>query len=278
MNWRLLSESEKKGNKRARISRCKMREKDRRRQFMFRRLAPLLATTVLLEEVLTPEEGFALAYRSLQKGRALEPLIQLRLCRDQADGLPAVSPVDTPLQSISAQVIHRSRRSKVCPNLLPPVRPALPAGMSFLELVAEAESWEIPSFNPLVTLDQLHTFSGCWKEAADLELRLGLIASPLEPEVIAETARAREFWSMWSAGFHHYQTAKKAGLLPQFEDSNWTCFDHSGLMELLPGVKLPRSVQRDFYLLLLEGSVIRRDQRLVICSRHGLPLAIHPLG
>ncbi|WP_397382241.1 hypothetical protein [Prosthecobacter sp.] len=278
MNWRLLTEAEKRENKRMRIARCKMREKHLRDEAMIMRLGQMLPSADLMEDVLSPFEAFSMLYRPLQKGRAMEPLIQLRLCRPGLlEAQSPVDPVDSPHHVVAAPVLHRSRRSRIYPWLVPPVRVSLPAGMSLAELKDEADRWKSAPIDPYVTLDLLHSFTGSWQQAADMELQLGLITTPIRPDTIAEIARAREFWNNWSAGCHHHQTASKAGLLPKLEGINWACFDHAGLMELLPGVRLPRSVCRDFYLLRLEGSVIRRDHRLVICSRNGHDLAIHPL-
>lgn len=278
MNWRLLTEADLRENKRLRIARCKMREKRQRHQAMITRLGHLLPSADLVEDILSPLEAFSLQFRPLQKARAMESLIQLRLCRPRLlEVQPPVAPVDTLLQSFAAPMLHRSRRSRICSWLVPPLRAALPAGMSLAELKAEAKKWKAATFDPFATLDRLHSFGGSWEQAAELELRLGLIKTPIRPEMIEGIARAREFWNTWSAGYHHYQTALKAGLLPTLEGSNWACFDHAGLMALLPGVRLPRSVRRDFYLVLLEGGLRGGDQKLVICSRNGHDLAIHPL-
>lgn len=278
MNWRLLTEADKRENKRLRISRCKMREKRLRHQAMIKRLGHMLPSADLVEDVLSPLEAFSMQFRPLQKARAMEHLIQLRLCRPGLlEGQPPVAPVDIQLQSFAAPMLHRSRGSPICSWLVPPLRAALPAGMSLAELKAEAEKWKTASFDPFATLDRLHSFTGDWQQAADLELQLGLITTPIRTDMIAEIARAREFWNTWSAGCHHYQTALKAGLLPKLEGSNWAGFDHAGLMALLPGVRLPRSVRRDFYLLQLIGCTVRGDHKLVICSRNGQHLAVHRL-
>jgi len=277
MYWRRLTETEKRKNQHQRITRCKTKEKHQRRQDMFERLGHLIPSPDILETVLSPSEAFSMQYRPFQKGRAMEQLIQLRLCRLAGHGANTpVCPEDTPHRAIAAPLLHRSRRCLIFPWLVPPVRSALPAGMALVELKAEAKSWKTASFDPFATLDRLHSFTGCWEQAADLELRLGLITTPISPEMISEIARAREFWNNWSVGYHHYRSAVAAGLLPQLEGNNWTCCDHAGLMELLPGVRLPRSVLRDFYLLLLEGGVRGRRHRLVICSTNGHHLAIHP--
>jgi hypothetical protein len=278
MNWRLLTDSEKRENKRLRITRCKMREKRQRHEAMIMRLGHMLPSAGLMEDVLSPEEAFSMQFRPLQKARAMEHLIQLRLCRPGLlEGQPQVAPENISLQSFTVPMLHRSRRSRICTWLVPSLRDALPAGMSLAELKDEAEKWKTATFDPFATLDRLHSFSGSWQQAADLELQLKLIATPIRTDMIAEIAQAREFWNTWSAGCHHHQTASKAGLLPKLEGVNWACFDHAGLMALLPGVRLPRSVCRDFYLLQLIGGTVRRDHRLIICSRNGHQLAIHPL-
>lgn len=278
MNWRLLSDADKKENKRLRIARCKMQEKRKRHYAMILRLGSMLPSADLMEDVLSPLEAFSMLYRPLQKGRAMEPLVQLRLSRKGlVEAQAQIEIVDSPHHVVTAPLLHRSRRSQIHSWLVPSVRISLPAGMSLAELKAEAESWKSALIDPFATLDRLHSFTGSWQQAAVLELQLELIRTPIKPDMIAEIARAREFWNIWSAGCHHHQNASQAGLLPKAEGINWACFDHAGLMALLPGVRLPRSVCRDFYRLRLEGSALRGDFRLVICSRNGHHLAIHPL-
>jgi hypothetical protein len=104
-----------------------------------------------------------------------------------------------------------------------------------------------------------------------------LISTPLSPFTIEAVAAAREFWSLWFRGCHHYRAAVEADLLVRQKGVNWACFDHQGLMELLPDLKLPHSALRAFYLIRLEGYVRPFDIRLIICSRLGSPVAIHPL-
>lgn len=74
MNWRLLTEAEKRGNKRLRIARRKMRETHLRDEAMIMRLGQMLPSGDLMEDVLSPFEAFSMLYRPLQKGRAMEPL------------------------------------------------------------------------------------------------------------------------------------------------------------------------------------------------------------
>lgn len=278
MNWRLLTEEEKATNKRGRNRRLKVRQKQGRREAMFQRLGGLLPTQDLLDSVLAPSEAFGLQYLTLQKAWAMESLIRLRLCRpSRPDSDDTVLPVDTPHSDIAAPVLHTSRRSLIFPWLVPPVRRGLSAGMSFANLMIEAESWKKNAWiDPYAILDRLHGFCGSWEKAAELELRLGLISTQITSETIAAIAAARAFWNVWSAGVHHYRVAVEAGLLQRMDGSNWACFDHPGLMELLPGVGLPRSVLRDFYIVRLDGPILWPDLRVILCSRNGSPLAIHP--
>lgn len=277
MHWRLVTPAAKANNKRMRDRRWNAHLRHTRRQKMFQRLGYLLPPD-LLDAVVAPSEAFGLQYRTLQKARTLLPLFQLRLCRHARRGFtPAVNPVDTPHTSNVAPVLHRSRRSPIYPWLVSPVRAALPAGTSFTELMMEADKWREARIDPYDILDRLAAFCGSYEAAADLELRLGLITAPVSPEAIAEVRRAREFWDNWSDGVHHHLAAVDAGLLPPAKGDNWACFDHPGLMELLPGLRLPRAAVRDFYVIRLEGHFLRRDLRLVIHSRLGKPLALQPL-
>lgn len=279
MNWRLLTDEEKAANKRGRNRRLKAQQKLKRREVMFRNLGHLLTDLDLLDPVVAPSEAFDLHYRTLQKARAIEPLIRLRLCREfQVKSGGPVCPLDSPHRIVTAAVLHRSRRSRIFSWLVPPVRDFLPSEMTFTQLMTEAEAWKKSDWlDPYKLLDRLHSFCGSWEQAADLELRLGLVSTPLHPDTVAAIAAARDFWNIWSTGSHHYTAAVEESLLQEMEGSNWACFDHRGLMELLPGMNLPRSARREFYLLQINGNVRLGDLSLVICSRAGTPLAIHPI-
>lgn len=243
------------------------------------RLIGIVGEPDRLGEMMLPKEAFDLTFGTLQKARGLEPLIRLRACRlrnrNDSASSPATQPREASRQTVGARVLHRNRRSGVNPYLVPPVRPFDASGMALHRVKQEAKKWLERGFTVPQMIDSLHGFCDFWDEAAELALRLGLTRAPVSAAELQPIRCAREFWENWHAGVQHYHDAVREALLP-LKSGNWACIDGPGLAELLPGLRLPLAAVRDFYLLEMDGGFSQANLRLIIRSKNGKPLVIHP--
>jgi len=280
MNWRLCTPAEIEASRVGRNRRRKDRQRTVRRAQTMERLVEIVGEPDRLGEIMQPKEAFDLTFRTLQKARGLEPLFRLRACRlwncDDSDLPPATQPGETSHQTVGARVLHRSRRSGINPYLVPPVRPFDASGMPLHRVKQEAKKWKEGGFTVPQMIDSLHGFCGSWDEAAELALRLGLMRAPVSAAELQSIRCAREFWEHWHAGVQHYHAAVREALLP-VKSGNWACIDYPGLIELLPGLQIPQAAVRDFYLLEMDGGFTQAGLRLILCSKSGTPLVIHPL-
>jgi hypothetical protein len=277
MNWRLFSEKDKRTSAKLRNHRKNIRKKLSRRKKCVETLALLLSSPDNLEQAWAPQEAFQAQFGHLQKAHSLVSLMRLRLCKPAiVDPWNHRLPIDLPHLPVTACVLQLRRRSAVSPKLVPPVAFPLSTGLSFKALTSIAGPWRWAGLGVCQIVDRLHSFCGCWESAAELAHGMKLVPVPVHPQTIARAKHARNFWDHWHSGVAHYRAACAEGLLPRFE-GNWACFDRFGLLDLLPGVRLPNASQRDFYAISMDGSFRQNTLRLIICSRNGSPLAIHPL-
>jgi hypothetical protein len=82
-----------------------------------------------------------------------------------------------------------------------------------------------------------------WELSAQILLARHVIAAPFTARQIAAVKSARLFWDQYSQGRNRFASLAASGQVPRF-CGDWAYFDHAELETLLPGILVPKRLQR----------------------------------
>ena len=101
---------------------------------------------------------------------------------------------------------------------------------------------------PNVLVDLLATGSGLSCECcAEILLACGLIDVPIDPDDLAVTRSARNFWNQYQWGRVRYLALVRV-MGMQASQGDWGQFENTELEALLPGIIIPTRLKREHYL------------------------------
>lgn len=171
-----------------------------------------------------------------------------------------------------ARILSRLNRSAVFPALVPA---ATAIQQPSLNRILEILRCGMPVTPLHRLLDALATASGfSWEDSAAILLLSGLIPIAIEPEVIAATRAARDFWKQYSSGEERFRNLVANGAMADLA-GKWSIFEHDQLEALLPGIIVPTRLRRHDYLV----NPVWKNGELSLDVHAGLdaqPLFQHP--
>ena len=270
MNWRLLTDQEKRANAVARQRRKDARRRGCRRGKLFDQISHSLGGVHDLRGLITPQEAFTIYCGPLQSAK----LIARRMARQAIDLPPAVKEMSLEQQCERPErVLRRSRRSRAYPAAL--LRVAAAPCVSLPAAIENAKAALRRGASTAVILDYWCCANGVeFEDAGEILMKMGLLPTPVSPVEIEQARLARNFWHWWRTGNTRYAAAVAIKHCSGTR-GDWGWFEHRELMVLLPGLKLPQALTRSAYLACL---VTEPDGTLVLdlYSSNQKPLVRHP--
>ena len=275
MDARLLSAAEKAANRRGRARRKAQGKARRRRERLLRTLvtaAGEVGTSVA--DLLTPMESLELLTAHLHRSRTLASRIKRKLAPTRTVESPVGPPVKLVPIVRPTRVLRAGRRSQVRPQLLD-ATVSDNHGSTMMEALAATKRHVDRGISPLVALDFFVGSTGLpWSVSAELLFRHGAIPTRISPDEVDATESARAFWKHYRDGRNVYWAAVTAREI-QANVGDWALFHPGDLDALLPGIRLPRILRRQAYLVNLAKDQDGLCLDLYSCPTK-LPLIRHP--
>ena len=290
MNYCLLSEEEKKVNKRMRNVRRAIRtrlSRKKARWLEWARTPGVLAASLMMDREMCEKiamgtgQQAAAAYRlaKIHAARCVD-LFQFpdggRSAAVQSLNSPESRRLTQELEATKCpRTIQRNRRSWVLPDIVPLTRwtsDRLPTSANERELDDSVES----------LLQQCRILDCCCqtKEMKDWHIgdmqRLGFLPKPIPDDMLTAVQEARAFWECLFDACIAYTAGVRVQALPQL-GPGWACASKYKIVYILPGVRIPKSRCRDLYLLRIHRN---RSKQLIVdaYSEKLTPLFRHPIN
>ena len=260
MNWRQLSDTEKRLNAHGRYVRTKERRRRKRREPFLAALADYLGGAAAIGSIAKPEEAFTLAFGFLNAAKPIGRRLARRAVMLQPCG--GVSFRSQPEHFAVTQprrMLRSSNRCVVDPNLACERVPSDDVVGTLPSAVQAVRKAKHGGGNPYRLIDLLVSLAGISYELAAVLLeRENLITEPMTPAEIDAVRVARTFWCRYREGRLAYAAAVKLGHITPTD--GFALFEMDQLVRLLPGVQIPKGLLRQDYLVNLsrdhQGSVI----------------------